>query len=114
MYFSTFFLAIIKATTTYNWLNVVPFVLTARYFDGQVRFYRFLGLLDTKSAKKLRKKSKNPFFRQFPWLDMAILRPKPVPIGQKWHSLCLQGGILIGKYVFTGCWVHRTKKMEKK
>ena len=62
-----------------NWPDVVPLVLPVRYFDGQVCFYWFLGQLDTESDKKLRKKSKNPFFRQFPWLDMAILRPKTCP-----------------------------------
>ena len=38
--------------------------------------HRFLGPLDRKNWKELRKKSKNRFFRHFSWLDMAISRTK--------------------------------------
>ena len=38
---------------------------------------------------------------------------KPVPIGQKWYSLCPQWGILMGKFVPKGFWVHWTQKIGR-
>ena len=50
--------------TCSHWPKMVVLVLPVRYFNGQVCFYRFLGPLDTKYWKKLRKKSKNDFSDQ--------------------------------------------------
>ena len=59
--FLTLDLAISRPKTCSSWPNVVLLVLTVRYFDGQVPFYRFLGPLDTKNLEKWEKSQKIDF-----------------------------------------------------
>ena len=93
-------MAIVRSKTCYNWPKPCA--------------HRFLGPLDTKNWKEFRKKSKNRFFSGifhgwiWPFPDL-----KPVPIGQKWYSLCPQWGILMGKFVPKGFWVHWTQKIGR-
>ena len=54
--------AISRPKTWSYWPKMVLLVFLVRYFDGQVHFYWFLGPLNTKNWKKLRKKSKKMDF----------------------------------------------------
>ena len=56
------------------------------------------------------KKLKNPFFRQFPWLDMAILRPKTCPHWPEMAFPVPPNRYFDWQVYFTGFWVHCTKK----
>ena len=74
-----------------------------RYFDGHVCFYRFLGPLDTKSRKNVRKISKNKFSGNFHGWIWPFPDLKPDPSGQK-GTLCAPGEV--GKFISTGFWGH--------
>ena len=63
--------------------------------------------------KKLEKSQKIHFSANFHGWILAFPGLKNVPKGQIWHSLCPQWGILMGKLVSTGFWVHWMKKVWK-
>ena len=54
-------MAIFRPKTFSHWPNMALPVPPKRYFDWQVCFYRFLGLLDRNNWEKVRKKSKSDF-----------------------------------------------------
>ena len=79
--------------------NMALPVPPVRYFDGRVGFYRFLGTLDGKSLKKLRKKSKNPFFRPH------FRTSRSLPSAKIWSrsSILVLFGPLVGHWDMQSC-----------
>ena len=69
-------LAIFRVTICSYWSYMALLVPPIEYLVVLAHFQWLMGPLKQKFGEKLRKNLKNPFFSQFPWLDMAIFMPK--------------------------------------
>ena len=69
-------LAIFRVTICSYWSYMALLVPPIEDLVLLAHFQWLMGPLKQKLGEKLGKNLKNPFFSQFPWLDMAIFMPK--------------------------------------
>ena len=98
-------MGIYRPKNPFNWPNIALNVSPVRYFDGQVGFHRFLGSLDVNNQKKMRKKSKNPFFRPHSRTSRSLQSAKNLTQELNCGTLWVPGGALGYAKLFPNvCW----------